>query len=68
MMLPVRTTVSHQAADWDYEASSEQRATPDFYKTVQALVSAYLLRMFLWLNENMAMQFIVNIFYCSLSA
>ena len=32
MMLPVRTTVSYQAADEDYEAPREQRAAPELYK------------------------------------
>lgn len=43
MMLPVRTTVSYQAADRDYEAPREQRAAAELYKTTQAMVEAYLL-------------------------
>lgn len=54
MMLPVRTSVSYQAADRDYEAPREQRAAPEtVQKTAQSVVQLYLLLIFLWLHRNM---------------
>lgn len=41
MMQPVRTSVSYQAADGDYEAPREQRAAPDLH--TNSIFAAYFL-------------------------
>ena len=68
MTLPVKTTVSYQAADGDYEAPREQRADLELYKTTQAPgAGAHFLPISPSLEKNMPVYSLTGIIsYCSL--